>query len=244
MSLDFKIIPSIDLRNGQCVRLIQGDFELTTRYDQDPIEIALKYQAEGAEFLHLVDLDGALTESPSQRSFIQNMVNKTKLRVQVGGGIRTVDQAKFYFDAGVDRIVLGSLAVQDPFATSQIIELFGPNRITLAFDFRDINGEIRPTAFAWKTDVALSPKELFGLYKEWEDLEFLCTDILQDGRLQGIRRDFYQELLASSGHNRIVVSGGAASRADIDLARSMGLRGIILGKALLEKRISLQEALC
>lgn len=241
---DLKLVPSIDLLGGACVRLQQGSFETATHYDQDPLIVAKRYQEAGATFLHVVDLDGAKAQIPMQISIVSAIVRETNLKVQIGGGIRTLSQAMAYIDAGAERIVIGSLAVTDPISTVKIIELLGPEHITLAFDFwTDTDGELRPAVHAWTRFEDKSPAALFEKYLNYDALQYLCTDINRDGQMSGINAQFYRQLLRYCPASNLFASGGVRNLEDLKTAKDLRLAGLIIGKALYEKRFTMEEAL-
>lgn len=239
-----KIMPAIDLIEGKVVRLKQGSFAEVVRYPVEALAIAKTFEQAGARYLHIVDLDGARAQRPMQRETIQEITRETRLRVQVGGGIRQLQQVEEYLRAGAERVVIGSLAVQDIDLTRTIIETVGADRITLAFDFqRDENGEIWPAVHAWASLNKTPPEALFAAYQAYAELEFLCTDISRDGCLTGVDPAFYRELLQASQGAKIIVSGGVSSLDDLRLTRELLLHGVVIGKALHEGRFKLEDAL-
>lgn len=241
---ELKLVPSIDLLGGACVRLHQGQFASATRYAQDPLAVAKRFEAAGAEYLHVVDLDGAKARLPLQASIVSAIVKETGLKVQIGGGIRSLSQAMAYIQAGADRVVIGSLAVTAPDSAVQLIEYLGPNAVTLAFDFwTDDQGKLHPAVNAWTRLEDISLGKLFEAFTDFEGLHYLCTDINRDGALAGINAGFYRQLLRYCPASSLYASGGVQGLDDLKTAKDLRLAGLIIGKALYEKRFTLEEAL-
>jgi phosphoribosylformimino-5-aminoimidazole carboxamide ribotide isomerase len=239
-----KILPAIDLIQNRVVRLKRGSFSEIVEYDEDPLRVAQHFKEMGAEFLHVVDLDGARAGRPCQERLIERLVVDSGLKVQVGGGLRTIEDMQSYLDMGVERIVLGSLAVSDPRKTRRIIERFGAERITLAFDLRRDEAEVlRPAMDAWLSFAPLTLPNLLGEYEEYQEIEYLCTDISRDGCMEGIDREFYEKILAIAPLAKVIVSGGISTLDDLRLTRSLGLHGVILGKSLHDKHLTIGEVL-
>lgn len=242
--MSIKIIPAIDLIGGAIVRLKQGLFEERVNYSTDPVRAAEGFARAGARYLHMVDLDGARAGRPMQRDIVQYIAEETELAVQVGGGIRHLRQVEDYLKAGAKRVVIGSLAVRDPETTRAIIDAVGEAHITLAFDFkRAEEGGIWPAVDAWMSVERLAIDDLFGAYRDYPLLEYLCTDISRDGCLSGIDPSFYRELLRASRDGKIIVSGGVTNLTDVSLTRDLGLHGLVVGKALHDGLFDLREAL-
>lgn len=238
----FTIIPAIDLRGGQVVRLYQGDYAKQTDYAVDPVELAQRYRAAGAEWLHVVDLDGARDGGGGHIDLIAKMAY-TGLRVQAGGGVRDEAGLQRLFDAGVERVVVGSLAVRAPETVGRWLDGFGGERIALALDTRWRDGAWRVPTAGWTTDEGGALDPLARHYAAAGARHVLCTDIDRDGTLQGPNLALYDHLHALEPGLLLQVSGGVRALEDIAAARETGAAGIILGRALLEGRFRLEEAL-
>ncbi|MEM1438824.1 MAG: 1-(5-phosphoribosyl)-5-[(5-phosphoribosylamino)methylideneamino]imidazole-4-carboxamide isomerase [Pseudomonadota bacterium] len=237
-----KIIPSIDLRDGRCVRLLYGDYDRETRYDADPVELAARYSALGLKTLHVVDLDGARAGAPANVGLITRMVEATTATVQVGGGIREAAHLAQLFDAGAQRVVIGSLAIKQPDLVAEWLKSFGGERIVLAFDVRvDDTGIARVSTEAWQET---SDSELVATIESFRAhglKQVLCTDIGRDGALSGPATDLYARVMAACPGVALQASGGVSSIEDLRALRASGLDAAITGKALLEGRITDEE---
>lgn len=237
-----KIYPAIDLIGGQVVRLSQGRFDQQTTYGLSPLEVARDFAQRGARYLHLVDLDGARLGAPQQAPLIEAIARESGLKIQAGGGIRTADHVARLLDAGVDRVVIGSLAIQNESLTQQIFERFGGAHITLGLDVQlDRDGCPRVATHGWQELSALAAEDVLGRYPAAEQI--LCTDIAKDGMMQGPNFLLYARLQARFPQLTILASGGVQSRADLARLRSDKVGGAIIGKALYEGGLTLEEAL-
>jgi phosphoribosylformimino-5-aminoimidazole carboxamide ribotide isomerase len=238
----FEIIPAIDLREGRVVRLKQGDYAQQTSYDTDPRALALSYAAAGARWLHLVDLDGARSGALDNLRVIESIV-ADGMRVQAGGGVRSEADLRRLFDAGVWRVVLGSVAIRDPASVAGWLGTYGPERIALALDTRRIDGRWALPSAGWTELEARTLDELAPWYAAHGARHLLCTDIDRDGMLAGFNLDLYRHLTGIVPTLAIQASGGVRSPADIVAAREAGASAVILGRALLEGKFELAEAL-
>jgi len=240
----FTVYPAIDVRGGTVVRLQQGDYARETRYDADPLALAMRYEQAGAQWLHLVDLDAARDGGYGLDALLRGIKSETGLRVQTGGGVRRETDVQRLLDAGADRVVVGSLAISDASLVVEWLQRFGHARMTVALDARlGDDGRWFPAGHGW-TRVAERPlDELVDFYARAGLLHLLCTDIGRDGMLQGPNQALYASLRAWAPLLRVQASGGARSEADVRAARQAGCAGIVLGKALLEGRIDLAQAL-
>ncbi|WP_133480110.1 1-(5-phosphoribosyl)-5-[(5-phosphoribosylamino)methylideneamino]imidazole-4-carboxamide isomerase [Cognatilysobacter segetis] len=240
---EFTLYPAIDVREGRVVRLKQGDYAQETRYADDPLAAASRYAGDGARWLHLVDLDAARDGGYSIAMLLRGIKAETALRVQTGGGVRSEDDLLRLFDVGADRVVVGSLAVREPSTVAGWIEKYGSDRITVALDTREVEGEWRLPTAGWTRNEGTSLPFLLSLYLGTGLRHLLCTDIGRDGMLGGPNIALYREVLAHSPRVALQASGGVSSLADIDAAREAGCAGVVLGKALLEGRFTFAEAL-
>lgn len=232
-----EIIPAIDLYNGSCVRLVEGDYQQKTEYPGDPVEQALAFQALGVKRLHVVDLEGAQKGQPVHTDTLSRICQATSMKIDFGGGIRTANQVEELLKAGAYQISLGSIAVQNPSLVAQWIGHFGPDRFFLGADVLD--GFIATQAWTKKT--ALPVEEFIQGWKEQGIENFFSTDVRKDGRLEGPALDLYRQLLESFPDIRLVASGGVASVSDLEELSLTGVAGVIIGKALYENRITMDE---
>lgn len=240
--MSFDIIPAIDLRDGRVVRLRQGDYAQQTTYSNDPGELARRYLHDGALWLHVVDLDGARSGKLDNLAVIRSMV-ADGLQVQAGGGVREEDDLRRLFDVGVQRVVLGSVAIREPETVACWLDTWGGDRITIALDTRRIDDRWTLPSAGWTETEARTLDELAPWYAARGAHHLLCTDIERDGMLAGFNLDLYRHLADIAPQLAVQASGGVRSLADIRAARDVGVRGVILGRALLEGRFTLEEAL-
>lgn len=240
--MNFDVIPAIDLRGGQVVRLKQGDYAQQTTYAADPRELARRYADAGARWLHLVDLDGARSGRLDNLAVIAAIATDG-MAIQAGGGVREEADLQRLFDAGVQRVVVGSVAVRDPARVAAWLAKYGAERLTLALDTRHAEGRwVLPSA-GWTEVEARTLDELAPWYAARGARHLLCTDIDRDGMLAGFNLDLYGHLAASVPQLALQASGGVRSLDDIRAARDAGAKAVILGRALLEGRFTVAEAL-
>jgi len=240
--MNFHVIPAIDLRGGQVVRLKQGDYAQQTIYAGDPRALASRYADAGARWLHLVDLDGARSGRLGNLAVIQSIA-ADGMAVQAGGGVREETDLQRLFDAGVQRVVLGSVAIRDPERVAGWLATYGADRLTVALDTRRIDGRWTLPSAGWTEIEARTLDELAPWYAARGARHLLCTDIDRDGMLAGFNLDLYRHLADSVPQLAVQASGGVRSLDDIRAARAAGAQGVILGRALLEGRFSVEEAL-
>jgi len=240
--MSFDIIPAIDLRGGRVVRLAQGDFERETRFNFDPVALARNYEAAGARWLHLVDLDASREGGYTLQEVVRQLKAQTSLRLQTGGGLRDEAGVAALLALGVDRVVLGTVAAKEPSRVAGWIERFGAERIVIALDARESAGSWRVQYEGW-THAGLPLEDLLRFYERAGARHVLCTDVGRDGMLAGFNLDLYRRIAEVAPSLRLQASGGVRDLDDIAGARSAGAGGAILGRALLEGRIGLAEAL-
>ncbi len=237
------VYPALDMIDGQCVRLQQGDFARRTSYANDPLTQAKKYRQAGARWLHLVDLDGARQGRPLLLTLIPELA-ELGLNIQTGGGIRRQEDIQALLDAGASRVVIGSQAVSQPEAVSRWLKYFGAERIVLALDVqRDSNGGAWLATHAWQHTSEKSLFDAAAFYASHGACHVLCTDISRDGQMQGAANAFYRQCVQAFPALRWQASGGIACLVDVQTVQSTGVDGVVIGKALLEGSLVLKEAL-
>ena len=235
------LLPAIDLYEGQVVRLYQGDFARKTVYDVSPAETARRFFGEGAEYLHLVDLEGAKTGTTANAESIESIVRGTSLRVEVGGGIRTDETVEKYLNMGVYRVILGTSAIVDRPFLRRCLEKYGAERIAVGVDIQDGCAAIR----GWTERSQTKATDLISELSDEGVRTFICTDISKDGAMGGTNLTLYRELQGDFGEKPVdfVASGGVSSLQDVIALRDAGVYGAILGRALYNGAIDLREAL-
>ena len=232
-----EIIPATDIIGGQCVRLTQGDYASRKTYYRDPLEAALRFEEAGIRRLHMVDLDGAKASEPRNLAVLERVATKTTLEVQYGGGIKSKEALEAVFSSGAKRAICGSIAATQPDMFSRWLADFGPQRMVLGADTRDglisING--------WQQTATMGVEELIEHFRPVGLSQVICTDITQDGMLSGPSTSLYTKLQAVFPEIDITVSGGIGSWSDIEELDRLGLRSVIVGKAIYEGRISFDQ---
>ena len=237
MSAKTIIIPAIDLMDGRCVRLTQGDYGKKKEYSADPLYMAEQYEDAGITRLHVVDLDGAKAKRPCNLAVLEKIAGATSLDIEWGGGVKDAGALRSVLDAGAGRIICGSIAVDDRKEFSSWLSSFGPSKIILGADVRD--GKV--ATHGWLEDSGLPLDELMKWYVPAGLSQMICTDISRDGMLQGPDFGFYVGLKEAWPGVDITLSGGVSCMADIVKAESLGLHSVIVGKAIYEGRITLKE---
>ncbi|WP_394004860.1 1-(5-phosphoribosyl)-5-[(5-phosphoribosylamino)methylideneamino]imidazole-4-carboxamide isomerase [Luteimonas sp. WGS1318] len=240
----FTVYPAIDIRHGRVVRLAQGDYAQETRYGDDPLAQIEAYAEAGAEWLHLVDLDAAREGGYTLAPLLARIRADTGLRVQTGGGVRTEDDVRRILDAGAERVVVGSLAVREPARVLKWIETFGAEHVTVALDTRQgRDGVWHLPVHGWTETADATLDVLAVRYAQGGLTHLLSTDIARDGMLSGPNLDLYAHLKALVPTLEVQASGGVRELADVRAAKAQGCGGIVLGRALLEGRLGVAEAL-
>lgn len=229
-----QIIPAIDLKDGYAVRLKQGDMQSAKIYDKNPLNLCAAFEDLGAEYLHIVDLDGAFAGTPKNRTVIQQICKDCKLKIQLGGGIRTEDTIKGYLDMGISRVILGSIALQKLDFALAMVEKYP---IAIGIDAKD--GKVAINGWGDTQNILAQDfaKEFLGSKAE----AIICTDIARDGMLEGINIGFTQAIAKASGVFTIA-SGGLSSLQDLQRLDDNGIKAVIVGKAFYERKIDLQQA--
>ena len=231
------VIPAIDLIDGKCVRLTKGDYNQKKQYDASPLDMALRYQDIGLSRLHVVDLDGAKSSSPKNLRVLEQIATRTSLDIEWGGGIKSDEALRDAFNAGAGHLIIGSVAVSNPDLFARWLGEHGGDRLILGADIHDgrvaING--------WLEESEHTIEVLIDRFVPHGLSEVICTDIAKDGMLQGPTFDLYARLQAAYPEQDIIVSGGISSMGDIYRLDEMCLRHVIVGKAIYEGRITLNE---
>jgi phosphoribosylformimino-5-aminoimidazole carboxamide ribotide isomerase len=232
------LFPAIDIKNGQCVRLRQGSFQDVLVYSEIPLKIAKQWEAAGASFIHIVDLDGALVGHSVNDEVIQAIVSDIKIPVQVGGGIRSIKDIENKLSLGVERVIIGTKAVKDPAFIKEAINTFGTDRIVIGIDAKDGMVAIE----GWEKISTYQAVSLALEMKKYGVKTIVYTDIAKDGMLQGPNITHTKEMVETTGLN-IIASGGVSSLKDLELLNDINVYGAIMGKALYENRIDLKTAI-
>ncbi|TDQ59540.1 1-(5-phosphoribosyl)-5-[(5-phosphoribosylamino)methylideneamino] imidazole-4-carboxamide isomerase [Mesocricetibacter intestinalis] len=238
------IIPALDLIDGKVVRLHQGDYAKQTTYSDNPIEQFAGYLSQGAQQLHLVDLTGAKDPSKRQTDLIGKIIEATNCRIQVGGGIRSEQDVAQLLAVGANRVVIGSTAVKEPAMVKGWFKKYGAEKFVLALDVNiDANGQKIIAISGWQEASGVSLEELIEDYQSVGLQHVLCTDISRDGTLAGSNVDLYTEICAKYPEINFQSSGGIGSLADISALKGTGVAGVIVGRALLEGKFTVAEAM-
>jgi phosphoribosylformimino-5-aminoimidazole carboxamide ribotide isomerase len=238
------IYPAIDLRDGKCIRLYQGDYNHETIYSLDPFRMAKTFVDDGANWLHIIDLDGAKDPKKNQSALIASLIKKNNINVQTGGGIRTKAQIKSLLEQGAKRAIVGSMAVFDQKEVSAWFNYFGAERIVLAMDVRaSTNNVPKVCVNAWQNISEYSLFDLIDYYQHLGLKHLLCTNVALDGTLNGPDYALYDLLLAKYPFLDLQASGGTEDLSAIKTLRQKKLSGVVIGRALYEKKMTLREAL-
>tara|TARA_Y100001968_G_C19287036_1_gene682225 strand:- start:240 stop:1007 length:768 start_codon:yes stop_codon:yes gene_type:complete len=235
-----EIIPAIDLLNGRCVRLHKGNYKKITEFNEDPIDQALKWEDQGAERIHIVDLDGAKTGSPANIKNIKRIAASVKIPIQIGGGVRTLERAKELIESGVDRVILGTIAIENKNLVKEMIEEY-PYKIVIGIDSK--KGYVATNGWITK-----SQELALDLAKSFNDLKIaaiVSTDISKDGTLEGPNISSLRNI-AESTNNPIIASGGVGKLSDLLSLLTLeeyGVKGVIVGRAIYDGSVNLKEAI-
>ena len=232
-----EIIPAIDLIEGKCVRLTQGDYAQKKIYNENPLEVARMFADAGISRLHLVDLDGAKAQHIVNHKVLEKITTKTNLIVDFGGGLKSDDDLRIAFECGASMITGGSIAVKNPLVFTRWIQKYGPERIILGADVK--NEKIAVSGWTENTDIELIP--FLDDYRKKGISKIICTDISKDGMLEGPSTELYTEILRCLPDAYLIASGGVSSLRDIELLEEAGIPAVIFGKAIYEDRIRLKD---
>lgn len=232
-----RIIPAIDIIDGKCVRLTQGDYAQKKIYNENPLEVAKMFEDAGIKYLHLVDLDGAKSGKIMNAAVLEKLAKNTKLHIDFGGGVKRDEDIEIAFNSGARQVTCGSIAVKEPGTVLEWVRQYGANKLIIGADVKDRHIAVH----GWKETTSLDIEDLLHTYIP-EGLEYvICTDIATDGMLQGPNFKLYEDLSETFPSIRLIASGGVSSIDDVIRIKKMGLEGIIIGKALYEGRVTLKE---
>ena len=232
------VIPAIDIRDGKCVRLLQGDYSKETVFGKDPVEMALRWESEGADWLHIVDLDGARDGDSKNKQVIQKICEVTNASIQVGGGVRTLNLAQSYKNMGVSRVILGTIAISSPDIVNEIIEHLGSNFVIVGVDARE--GYLASNGWTVQSDIFVEDL-IFDMIRIGVS-RFLYTDIARDGTLTQPNYELVEKLVSITSTN-IIAAGGISSLGDLVKLSKIGVEASVIGKAIYTGDIQLSEAL-
>jgi phosphoribosylformimino-5-aminoimidazole carboxamide ribotide isomerase len=232
-----EIIPAVDVIDGKCVRLSQGDYATKKIYNESPVEVAKEFEDAGIQRLHMVDLDGAKQGKIINLKTLEAVASKTKLKIDFGGGIKTTGDVENVLNAGAAFFNIGSIAVKQPEIVEEWIELFGADKILLGADVKDENIMIH----GWQQSADINIINYISAYISKGIKNIFCTDISKDGLLQGTSTELYKKLLGAFPQLHLIASGGVSVIDDVDELNTIGCSGVIIGKALYEGKIQLSE---
>ena len=232
-----RIIPAIDIINGQCVRLTKGDYDTKKVYNEDPLEVAKSFEDAGIEFLHVVDLDGAKASHIVNYKVLESIAGKTNLKIDFGGGLKSDNDLRIAFESGANQITGGSIAVKNPKVFETWIAKYGSDKIILGADCN--NEKIAISGWQEESDLEVIP--FIRDYQTKGVSYVICTDISKDGMLEGPSFDLYKRILNDVKGIKLIASGGISKFSELPQLAEMGCEGVIVGKAIYENRISLKE---
>lgn len=232
-----RIIPAIDIIDGKCVRLSQGDYDTKKIYNEDPVEVAKEFEAHGISYLHLVDLDGAKSKHIVNYKVLESIAHQTSLKVDFGGGLKSDEDLKIAFESGANQVTGGSIAVKNPQTFYSWLKKYGAEKIILGADAKD--EKIAVSGWQESSDKELLP--FIENYFEQGVKYVICTDISKDGMLQGPSTELYKKILGKLPELKLIASGGIATFDDLPQLQVIGCEGAIIGKAIYEGRVSLKQ---
>jgi len=231
-----RIIPAIDIIDGKCVRLTKGDYTTKKVYNENPLEVAKEFEANGIEYLHLVDLDGAKSQRIVNYNILETIANRTNLKIDFGGGLKSDEDLNIAFESGASQITGGSIAVKERATFLKWVETYGKEKIILGADCN--NRKIATNG--WKKESSWDVLDFIQQFEEEGVQSVICTDISKDGMLQGASNDLYKEIIVKS-NVKLIASGGVSNMDDLYELKEIECEGAILGKAIYEGRITLKE---
>ncbi len=233
------ILPAIDIKDGNCVRLFKGDFSTVEKVAADHLETAKSFEEAGAKWIHMVDLDGAKEGRPVNTKIYTDVAEKTNLKVELGGGIRSLETIQEYLNMGISRVILGSVALKNPKLVREAVEKFGSEKIVVGIDA--MNGMVATEGWLETSDVNYI--DLANQMIKSGVKYFIFTDISKDGTLSGVNKEQLQALADGTQNCNIIASGGVHTMADIIACKEMGLYGTICGKSIYKGTLNLKEAI-
>ena len=232
------IYPAIDIKEGKCVRLVQGSIRRQTVYSDNPVEVAIEWESQGAKYIHLVDLDGAFQGKSNNENIIKEILKTVSIPVQLGGGIRDEQKIAYLLDdLGISRVILGTAAIEDPYMLETAVKKYG-SRIAVGIDAREGKLAVK----GWTDEYGISPLELGKKMRDVGVETIIYTDILKDGMLDGPNISTTREMVQHTGLN-VIASGGISDISHIRLLKAAGVSGVIIGKALYTGMIKLKDAI-
>ncbi|SFV33942.1 1-(5-phosphoribosyl)-5-[(5-phosphoribosylamino)methylideneamino]imidazole-4-carboxamide isomerase [Thermoflavifilum thermophilum] len=235
--MPIELIPAIDIINGQCVRLTRGDYQQQKVYSPDPLEVARLFEASGLRRLHLVDLDGARERKVKNWEVLERIARHTSLVIDFGGGITTAEEVKRALQSGASLVVVGSMAAREPDLFRQWLDMFGADKFLLGADVKNNHIAIH----GWQQTISKPVVEFLQQQLQMGVKQVFCTDVERDGMLQGPAFELYSQILKALPDIHLIASGGVQSMEDIKRLEQIGLKGVIVGKAIYEGKISLEE---
>lgn len=236
-----RIIPAIDLLNGNAVRLQQGKYEQNTIYYKNPLDMAKMLHDHGFQYLHLVDLNGAKERKVIHHKILENIVSNTNLKVDFGGGIANHEELQKVLEHGANQVNIGSLAVKQPEIVQKWIQELGNDTLIIGADFKTENEKHFIATSGWTSTSEKTLEDFVEDYLNHQAKYFVITDISKDGMLQGSNREVYQKLMKQFPDINLIASGGVTTLQEIEQLQSIGCEGVIVGKALYENKISIKE---
>ncbi len=231
-----RIIPAIDIIDGKCVRLSKGDYSTQKVYNENPVEVAKAFEAHGIQYLHLVDLDGAKSQHIVNYKVLEQIASSTSLQIDFGGGIKSDEDVRIAFDSGAQQLTGGSVAAKSPALFEKWLSAYGPEKIILGADAKDR----RIATHGWEQTSDLDVVSFVKDYQQRGVSYVICTDVSKDGMLEGPSFELYKELLTKVPKIKLIASGGISAFDELPQLAAMGCEGVIIGKAIYEKRISLK----
>lgn len=232
-----ELIPAIDIIDGKCVRLVKGDFDQKTIYNNDPLNVAKSFEAIGLKRLHIVDLDGAKGQSLKNIRVLEEIAENTNLNIDFGGGLKTTENIKAVFNAGASTVSVGSVMIKNPGLFSQWIKDFGPRKFLPGADVLEKKIKIH----GWKEDTGINIFDFITTLIDLNIQTIFCTDISKDGMMQGPSIELYKEILTEFPSLNLIASGGVSSYEDLFILKEAGCKGAIIGKAFYEEKITMQQ---
>ena len=236
-----RIIPAIDIIDGKCVRLTKGDYSTKKIYNESPLEVAKEFEAAGIEYLHVVDLDGAKASQIINYKVLEQIASKTSLKIDFGGGLKSDKDLEIAFNSGAHQITGGSIAVKNSAIFESWIEKYGAQKIILGADFYPDNVGGKIATNGWQEESTLELIPFIQGYQDKGIQYVICTDISKDGMLQGPSFDVYKEILTEVKDVKLIASGGISTFDELPRLAENGCEGVIIGKAIYEKKISLKQ---